>query len=158
ETFQITGTGVGDSIVAGDGNDTINAGAGNDTIDAGGGVNSIDGGSGFDILKNANFSAVTAALTITSLSDSIVLPSGTWTVKSIEAFTNLSTGSGDDTIAFTTRANDSIATNGGNDTINGGLGFDTIDGGAGTDVLIIDYSANTEYGIVSYLENRALSS
>ena len=177
ERLQITGTGANDqittgsgndTIIAGDGNDTIDAGSGNnsinggagdDTIDAGSGNNSIDGGSGYDTLNNANFSESTAALTINNPAGSITLSNGTF-VANIEAFTNLSTGSGDDTIAFTTRGNDSIATNGGNDTINGGLGFDTMDGGTGTDLLIIDYSANTQtqYGIFSELEDRTLSS
>ncbi|HBH72242.1 MAG TPA: hypothetical protein DDY43_02085, partial [Synechococcales bacterium UBA10510] len=57
-----------------------------------------------------------------------------------------------------TLGDDNLVGSSDNDTINGQLGFDTIDGGAGTDVLIIDYSANTEYGIASYFENRALSS
>ncbi|WP_457767983.1 hypothetical protein [Cyanobium sp. ULC084] len=142
ERFQITGTGANDQITTGSGNDTILAGAGDDTIDAGGGINSIDGGSGFDILTIANFSTATAALTITNLNNSIVLPTGTWTVNSIEQFTSLSTGSGADTISLTGRANDTIATNGGNDTINAGLGFDIVDGGTGTDLLILDYSSD----------------
>ena len=97
ERFQITGTGVSDQIATGSGDDTILAGSGDDTIDAGGGINSIDGGSGFDTLLTANFSTATTSLTITNFSNSILLPTGTWSINNIEAFINLSTGSGADT-------------------------------------------------------------
>ena len=46
EQFQITGTGVADSIYTGDGNDTINGGAGNDFVDSGAGNDIIDGVNG----------------------------------------------------------------------------------------------------------------
>ena len=125
-------------------------------IEPGTGINSIDGGTGFDTLVNADFSTNTAALAINNLSNSFVLSDGN-TVNNIEKFTGLRTGSGADTITFTTRANDSLSTNGGNDTINAGLGYDEVDGGDGTDLLIVDYSSNTYAdpgaGINSYLYN-----
>jgi Ca2+-binding RTX toxin-like protein len=76
-------------------------------------------------------------------STSITLADGT-TINNFEIFTNLRTGSGADTIAYTTRADDTVATNGGNDTINAGLGRDNVDGGADSDLLIIDYSSLRE--------------
>jgi Ca2+-binding RTX toxin-like protein len=47
----ITGTALGDNIVAGEGNDTINAGAGADDIDAGPGDDVIDAGSANDLVS-----------------------------------------------------------------------------------------------------------
>ena len=46
EQFQITGTGVADSIYTGDGNDTISGGAGNDIIESSAGNDIIDGVNG----------------------------------------------------------------------------------------------------------------
>ncbi|PSF27587.1 hypothetical protein C7H19_24960, partial [Aphanothece hegewaldii CCALA 016] len=67
-------------------------------------------------------------------------------VSNIENFTNLTTGSKNDTINFSQRFNNNINTGSGNDTINSGLGIDTVDGGLGIDVLIVDYSSNTYTG------------
>jgi Ca2+-binding RTX toxin-like protein len=69
----------------------------------------------------------------------------------IEYFNGLSTGSGSDTISFTTRRDNTINTGAGNDTINAGLGYDTVDGGDGNDTLTVNYSTagSTGNGIYS---------
>ncbi|PSF36679.1 hypothetical protein C7H19_13470 [Aphanothece hegewaldii CCALA 016] len=146
ERFLITGTVANDNIRTGDGNDTISSGAGNDTITAGLGINIIDGGTGTDILVDANFSAATTALSINDTGITpITLADGT-NISNVEYFTNLTTGSANDTISFTQRFNNTINTGSGNDTINSGLGNDTVDGDNGNDLLIIDYSSNTYTG------------
>ncbi|PSF38746.1 hypothetical protein C7H19_04385 [Aphanothece hegewaldii CCALA 016] len=166
ERFQITGTKVSDRINTGDGNDTINGGAGsdsinaaggndninggfgNDTITAGSGINIIDGGSGTDTLVDGNFSSATTALSFNDSGSTyapIILANGT-SVSNIELFTNLMTGSGNDSISYTQRTNNNLSTGGGSDTINGGLGKDTVNGEAGNDLLIVDYSNNNYTG------------
>ena len=160
EHFNVTGTSYDDIIATGDGNDTINAGAGNDTIYAGlgndtinagagddtitvgGGIDVIDGGAGADTLIDADFSTATTALSFTddgSTQITSTLANGS-SVSNVEYFTNLKTGSGNDTVSFTTRRDNTINTGDGNDTINAGLGYDTVDGGAGTDTLIVNYA------------------
>jgi len=143
---SIDGGNGNDTIFTGSGNDTILGGADNDQIDAGGGINSINGGAGIDTLLTANFITAKAGLTISNLSNTIELDAGTWSVNSIEAFANLSTGNFNDTISLSGRGNDTIKANGGDDTINAGLGRDFVDGGANTDLLIVDYSSNTFSG------------
>jgi Ca2+-binding RTX toxin-like protein len=150
ERFQIPGTAVGDNIRTGDSNDTINGGSGNDTIDGGVGINVIDGGDGIDILVNGNFSSAINSINANNINSFITLADGT-NIRNIERFTNLTTGSGNDTISFTIRDNNTINTGAGDDTINSGLGFDTVDGGVGNDLLVIDYSSNPYLGTVGGL-------
>ncbi|PSF36310.1 hypothetical protein C7H19_13985, partial [Aphanothece hegewaldii CCALA 016] len=151
ERFSITGTVANDKITTGDGNDTINGGDGDDTLNGGAGNNVINGGNGTDILIEANFSVATTNLNINDLgTTSINIASGP-RVSNVENFTNLTTGSGNDTINFTQRFNNNIITGLGNDRINAGLGNDTVDGGDGSDILTLDYSSNT------YTETNPLS-
>jgi Ca2+-binding RTX toxin-like protein len=165
ERFQITGTSAADTIRTGSGNDSINSGAGNYSIDAGAGndsilagdgndtiasisgIDSIDGGAGLDTLIDGRFGAATTGLSFDDLdtSKNVNLADGT-TVLNVEYFTNLTLGSGGDTITNARRLNNTINTGGGDDTINGGLGNDQVDGGAGVDLLIVDYSRNTYAG------------
>jgi Ca2+-binding RTX toxin-like protein len=142
ERFQIIGTGARDNIQTGGGNDTINAGGGNDSIDAGLGVNSIDGGAGTDILLNADFTTTTSSLIINDSGATLNLSDGS-IISSIESFTNLTTGSGNDSIAFTQRTNNTLNAGLGNDTINAGLGVDNADGADGDDLLVVNYSSNS---------------
>jgi Ca2+-binding RTX toxin-like protein len=150
EQFQITGTGYGDTITTGGGNDTVNGGDGDDFITGGTGINVIDGGAGIDTLAEADFSTLTTNLTINDNSATpltLTLPDGS-SVKNVERFINLKTGSGNDAITFSQTINNIINSGSGNDTINAGLGYDTIDGGVGTDTLIVDYSSNTSGNVI----------
>jgi len=112
-----------DTIDGGAGNDTIDGGTGNDTISQGSGVNLDNGGDGSDTLVDGNFSSLTNNQ---SFSDSgttypaITLPDGT-TIRNIEYFTNLTTGSGNDIISYNLRLNNNFNTGGGDDIINSGL-------------------------------------
>jgi RHS repeat-associated protein len=167
ERFDITGTSANDNIKTGTGNDIINGGAGDDTIDGGlgndtingglgndsidnnKGIDTIDGGEGLDTLVNASFTSATQGLSFDDTGTAhapITLSDGT-SISNIEYFTNLTTGSGNDTITFTQRIDNGIVTGNGDDTINAGLGFDTVDGGLGNDLLIVDYSSNTYAGV-----------
>ncbi|MBG0744950.1 MAG: calcium-binding protein, partial [Cylindrospermopsis raciborskii KL1] len=135
-----------DVISAGAGNDTINGGNGDDWIYGGDGINIIDGGDGIDTV-DANFSSVTDALNLddSDTAKNFTFGDGT-TILNVEAFRDLTLGSGSDVVNFTRRINNTINGGTGNDTINGGLGQDTINGGGGTDLLIVDYSSNTYTG------------
>jgi Ca2+-binding RTX toxin-like protein len=143
EQFQITGTGVADTIYTGDGNDiinsgggndtistgagndTINAGAGNDAIYAGSGSDIVNGGTGIDTLVN-DLSSSISNLTWDTTGTTIVTPTG-GSYTNIEAY-NITTGSGNDTIKLNGSYNDTINTGAGNDTINAGLGRDAVNG------------------------------
>ena len=143
--------GVGnDSIDGGVGNDTINGGDGDDSIIGGTGINIIDGGAGIDTLTDGDFSTSTTNLTINdndTTPPTITLPDGS-SVKNVERFVNLKTGSGNDVITFSQTINNIINSGSGNDTINAGLGDDAADGGTGTDLLIVDYSSNTSGNVI----------
>jgi Ca2+-binding RTX toxin-like protein len=164
EQFQITGTGVADTIYTDDGNDTISSGAGDDIIDSGAGNDTVNGGAGNDYIYsgtgddtvnggdgtdtvNDDFSGSTSNLTFDTTGINLIIPTGS-SYSDIEAF-SLTTGSGNDTIKLKGRYGDFVNTGSGNDSINLGLGQDGVDGGAGTDLLIVDYSSTTYGGIVS---------
>jgi Ca2+-binding RTX toxin-like protein len=175
ERFQITGTVVADQITTGSGNDTIDGGKGNDTINAGAGDDSInagegddlitalatldilDGGPGFDTVADADFSDVTIGLSINDSGATRYSIAGGPTYSSVENFSKLTLGSGDDDVRYTRRDRNTINTGAGNDQINSGFGRDTVDGGTGNDLLIVDYSGNlltTSYaGILGSIEN-----
>jgi Ca2+-binding RTX toxin-like protein len=150
ENFQVTGTSQNDIIHGGRNNDTLIGGVGNDTITSGDGIDTVDGGTDTDVLTDANFSASTVGLVIDNSGAAITLSNGI-SVTSIEKFPNLTTGSGNDSITFGERYNESIKTGAGDDIIDPGLGsFDSVDGEAGNDLLIVDYSvADTGQGVIS---------
>jgi Ca2+-binding RTX toxin-like protein len=152
EQFNITGTGVGDTIYTGDGNDIINSGGGNDTIYASLGNDTVNGGDGIDTLYD-DFSTSTSNLTFDTTGTTAVIPTGS-SYTNIEAF-GITTGSGNDTIKLKGSYNDTINTGAGNDTINTGLGRDNVNGEVGTDLLILDYSSNSNGGIQSSITTNS---
>jgi Ca2+-binding RTX toxin-like protein len=124
----------------------------NDTFDRGGyGVFNIDGGAGTDSIRYADFSSETTGLTVDNSGVTLTQANGN-VVKNVEVFTNLWTGTGNDTINYSVglRNWENINTGAGNDTINTGSGRDTVDGGAGNDLLIVDYSSNLYAGNATY--------
>jgi Ca2+-binding RTX toxin-like protein len=141
ERFKITGTDSDDLLVTGNGNDTVFGGKGDDTINNNDGIDSIDGGPGIDTLDFANFSQETVNLNINETGSSLNLANGS-TIRRVEYFNNLTTGTGNDFIDFTQATNNTINSGSGDDTINAGLGYDIVDGGVGNDLLIVDYSSN----------------
>ncbi len=149
ERFQVTGTAYPDRFLQG------------------GYGFSIDGGGGVDTIVSADMSAETNNLTLNNGGASLSLRDGSF-IRNMEQFQNLTTGSGNDTIAFTDTlnhvinagaGNDTVNTGSGNDTLNGGTGNDTlnsgsgrdiVDGGGGNDLLVVDYSTNTYAGTSSF--------
>lgn len=147
ERFNITGTSKDDELKGGVLADTLRGGDGNDTLTSHGGADSLVGGAGADNLLDADFSSAASALSVTAGSTQ-KLSNGV-TLSSIESFTNLSTGRGNDSILLSGLYGDSVSTNAGNDTIDPGRGRDTINAGTGIDLLVVDYSA-TKLPIVYY--------
>jgi Ca2+-binding RTX toxin-like protein len=134
EQFQITGTGVADTIYTDDGNDTISSGAGDDIIDSGAGNDTVNGGAGNDYIYSGtgddtvNGGDGTDALN----ADSISTGDGNDTISS---------GAGND-IIDSGAGNDIIDSGAGNDIIYSGTGDDTVNGGNGTDTLNDDFSGS----------------
>ena len=156
ERYNITGTGVGDNIYGAANNDTLIGGAGDDYIDIGSGTDSVDGGTGTDTLA-FNYSAGTTAINVTASSGTVSSTgAGSVTYSNIEAF-NVTATNYNDTLNGAAN-NDTFNALAGNDIITPGLGYDTVDGGTGTDVLVIDYSANTDYGIETSFNTSDCSS
>jgi len=134
ERLQITGTGQADTIDQG----------GYDSV-------SVDGGAGTDTITYADLSSITTALTIDNSGTGIFTQDNGTTIKNVERFSNLTTGFGNDTIAFTGRFAERVYTGDGDDTIALGLGNnDYADGGEGDDLLTINYSSNTFTGSSNY--------
>lgn len=75
EGFVITGSGLGDTLVGGQGVDNISAGNGDDTITGGAGADSLDGGAGADVLVFASAAELDGDATVIggTLSDTIRL-------------------------------------------------------------------------------------
>jgi Ca2+-binding RTX toxin-like protein len=159
-TSTLDGGSGDDSIRGGhDSTDSILAGVGNDAIDgmiAGGNYSAIisaandtiDGGAGSDTLASANFSKLTTGYKLTdngTTMASVTVAGGT-RASNLEYISNAVLGSGNDTVAYSGRINESVSTSAGNDTINMGFGNDYADGGAGTDLLVVDWSGNTYAG------------
>ncbi|BAY26846.1 hypothetical protein NIES2100_66620 [Calothrix sp. NIES-2100] len=147
ERLNVTGTnfadnlngGLGDDTLnGGAGNDSINGGAGNDIITKGAGADKADGGTGIDTLVDADLSADTVGRVLVINGTTLAtIVSGSNTYQGFEFFRNITAGSGNDNISFTTSIadNNNVKGGAGNDTIDGGAGNDTIDGGAGNDIL-----------------------
>lgn len=166
--YVIAGAG-NDTIDAGAGNDTIEGGDGNDVIVAGAGNDRISGGEGDDTFTFSgtwgadtvygdawdgtgtgnndilDFSAVTAAVTVTFTTwEDGTATSGTNSVT-FDNIEHIIGGSGNDTIDASLdgsglaleggAGNDSIIGGSGADTIIGGTGNDSLSGGAGNDIF-----------------------
>ena len=146
ERFDVTGGGGNDSFATLSGNDTLRGGAGNDTLNSGIGIAVIDGGADTDLWV-ADFSSDGTAKTINlSLAGVQAAGNGT-TYANLEAL-NFLGGSGNDVITSRTdNANDNRADTlnggGGNDTLTVGGGVDNVIGGDGDDLLIVDYTTET---------------
>ncbi|NBO15931.1 MAG: hypothetical protein EBV20_12530, partial [Betaproteobacteria bacterium] len=148
---QLDGTGAGDLVLAGTGDDSINAGGGDDSVIGSAGNDTILGGVGTDTL---DYSAATAPMTINlgsggamgSASDSDnSTASGAQGSDVISGFENLIAGAGNDTVTGNEQWN-SIVGGAGNDSISGGSGQDTLLGGTGNDVLDGGSDADTLVG------------
>ena len=134
EQFQITGTGLADSIYTGSDNDTINGGAGDDYIDSGAGNDIVNGGMGNDtyIVNTANDKVVENA------------NAGTDTVQSSATFTlsanveNLTLTGSSNINGTGNSANNILTGNSANNTLNGGAGIDILIGGLGNDIYQVD--------------------
>ncbi|MBD2204484.1 beta strand repeat-containing protein [Calothrix sp. FACHB-168] len=148
ERFNVTGTNFADSIsggigndtlIGGAGNDSINGGAGNDIITQGSGADTVDGGVGIDTLIDADLSADTIGRVLTiDGSTQATIVTGSNTYQGFEFLRNITAGSGNDNISYTstTVENNNVKGGAGNDTVNGGAGNDSIEGGSGNDSLI----------------------
>jgi RHS repeat-associated protein len=135
---NLQGTAKNDIIFAGDGDDFIQR----TQLSASPGIDLIEGGDGYDTLADADFSDEVNDLSIDSSGDPITLIDGT-TIRGIEHYVKLSTGSGNDTISLASRLNSIVSTGDGNDVIDAGLGDDDrVDGGSGDDLLLLDYSVD----------------
>src|SRR5262249_6630688 len=116
-----------DTLTVNGGSNMLLGGDGNDTINASGGINIVDGGAGTDTL-NLSRADLTTAATVTTLADgssyAFTLADGT-SVSNVELL-NLTTGSGDDRVTFTSSAIP---------------GLQSWDGGTGNDTAVVDFSA-----------------
>jgi Ca2+-binding RTX toxin-like protein len=157
----LEGTDGDDSLSGGSGHDTLNAqggqdtlrgGSGDDVIWAGRGRSLIDGGTGTDRLWIAH-PDLTASVSIAFVSDGLAagtynftMPQGT-VVRSIE-WLSITTGSGDDAVAF------------GNLDLLGELHQGTIqnfDGGGGVDTALLDFSAFSDAVTATAMRGGAYS-
>ncbi|MEM9012535.1 MAG: S8 family serine peptidase [Pseudomonadota bacterium] len=118
----ITGTGVGNDIEGGVGDDTILGGGGQDTVDAGGGADEVDGGNGLDMIVGG------------SGGDTLGGGAGGDTIE----------GDNGNDVIFGDDGNDFIFGDGGDDTVEGGSGNDNISGGVGAD----DISGGTDDDVI----------
>ena len=154
DAIDITTGDGSDDITTGVGNDRAIMGGGDDRVNVRSGVNIADGGSGTDGL-GVDLRAVTAAIAWNIGSGSYSGFSGSYT--GFEYFTQLETGSGNDTIVTGAAAlRDMVYTYAGNDTVSVFAGSDSVHMGTGFDTLIIDYSAATgaiqTYGMITTAE------
>ncbi|MFT5433262.1 MAG: Ca2+-binding RTX toxin-like protein [Myxococcota bacterium] len=146
----ISGSSADNTITGGDGDDTLDGGAGDDTFLEGTTTNGADtftGGSGTDTV---DYSARTAALTVTmdddtgndglaaeaddvsSTIENLLCGTGADVITGNANDNLIETGAGIDTVNAGA-GNDEIFGEAGDDVLNGGDGDDTIDGGAGDD-------------------------
>jgi len=152
-----------DRLIGGDGNDVLifgsagaygkdfaDAGAGNDSVTSGsvylyasytpvGSALALDGGAGIDTLS-ADYGNQTKAVLFNQASPTATTFAADAYFRNFEVIGNLGTGSGNDRLLLTGRANNTLHLGAGNDTVNPGLGLDNVNGADGTDMLILDYS------------------
>ncbi|HEY9692375.1 MAG TPA: DUF4347 domain-containing protein [Oculatellaceae cyanobacterium] len=151
ERFHLIGTNSSDTLIGGSYQDILIGNGGDDLLDGWGNLvgvpgDIIDGGAGTDTLYSGYFASETNALVINNTGATITLSNG-GSIKNVERFPYLTTGSGNDSINFNIDYSEYINTGSGDDTINAGLGAaDSVDGGTGIDLLIVDYSSNSYTG------------
>jgi hypothetical protein len=150
--LMLYGGGNRDALIGGAADDSLFGGIGNDWFDAGAapaGGDAFDGGEGFDTV---DFSARTAALTITlgvgkddgeageqaELSDSVEAVYGGQAENTITGGDNDNWlwGGPDDDVLAGGKGNDWLSGGAGNDELSGDEGSDTLYGDAGQDVLL----------------------
>jgi Ca2+-binding RTX toxin-like protein len=141
EKFNITGTQYGDDLRGGNNNDTLLGGAGNDTLLGAAGVDILNGGTGNDaVIIDLTASTANIAIDIVASTTNY----GTQ-LTSIEAVTATG-GSGNDTLTGAALS-DNLTGGAGNDILHAGTGgIDVMSGGNDTDILIVNYSSNTNTG------------
>lgn len=145
EVFQLFGGSGSDDLRGGDYADILVGGAGNDVLSSGLGNDSLDGGSGVDRWA-VNYSSLSSGIDVQLQAGGLAwtVPASGAVVSNVEAL-EITTGVGADNInTSAVTGNDVITTNGGDDTISSGLGFDWIQGGDGSDLMVLDYSGQTE--------------
>ncbi len=145
EVFQLSGGSGSDDLRGGNNADILLGGAGNDVLSSGLGNDSLDGGSGQDRWI-VNYSPIAMAMDVQLQAGGVAwtVPATGAVVRNVEAL-EITTGIGSDNIdSSAVTGNDAINTAGGDDTISGGLGSDWIQGGDGTDLMVLDYSGQTE--------------
>ncbi len=131
---HIIGSGFGDVIYGGAGNQTLDGGAGNDTLVGGAGADVLNGGTGTDYASYA-----TSSTPITVHADTNTVTGGDATGDTLISIEGFIGSSGGDTF-YGSSGGDLFNGFDGNDLFYGSAGADTIDGGNGFD--IIDYSAS----------------
>ncbi|MGV6850127.1 MAG: calcium-binding protein [Marinibacterium sp.] len=157
ENDVIPGTDLGDTILAGAGDDVIESSGGNDTLNGGAGKkdqvsfandpNGVtanlgtgkakDGFGGTDVMtgvENLRGSALHDTLIGDSKPNDIQCDTGNDTIKGVDGNDMLSGGKGKD-VVIGGAGRDTIKGGVGRDTLNGGSGNDTIDGGKGKDII-----------------------
>ncbi|WP_028029129.1 beta strand repeat-containing protein [Gemmobacter nectariphilus] len=154
ERFDLTGGAGNDWLGGGSDKDTLRGGLGDDTLNSGEGRATIDGGEGNDLWE-ANLGALSVAA-IFDAADSQAnsqMTARSFDLRNIERV-GLTLGAGDDSISTQGFALDDWVTGAaGDDTVNLGTGHDTFNAGDGTDLLILDYSAQTEAVTNRYTSN-----
>lgn len=140
--LQLTGNSLANIITGGSGHDTLNGADGNDTIIAGLGNDSLDGGTG---INTVDYSYLGTGFTLNLDLTTAQTINGAGDVDTVVNFSNVTGGSGNDSLTGTSGSN--VLLGGlGNDTLAGNNGTDTIDGGGGTDTMVIGGT----YGSWSY--------
>lgn len=145
EQLNLTGGAGHDTLVGWGNRDTLNGNDGDDWLNSAAGTAVIDGGAGSDgwaanltalngaMLFDAAASQTTAQLTARNLS-----------IRNIEQV-SLSLGAGNDNISTAGYGlNDTMNGGLGNDTLNPGLGIDQVNGEAGTDLLVLNFTGQTQ--------------
>lgn len=142
EIFNLIGGTSDDNLIGGGLNDTLVGNNGNDVLNGGGGKDSIDGGLGNDRWI-ADYSGVTASLSLTLNNEGNGTLNGVGTtLTSIENVT-LTTGLGKDIInLLAMNGNHVINTNAGDDTVRFSGGHQESNGGDGNDLLAFDFSSS----------------
>lgn len=155
---SVQGTGLDDTVDAGEGDDTILAAAGNDTLYGGQGNDSLDGGAGADDMRGQLGDDVYVVDAVDDVvteeageGSDLVFSRVTWHLgdnaedltligpESIDgtgnSLANMLTGNASDNSLDGLEGDDTLGGGSGNDTLVGGVGNDLINGGAGSDQM-----------------------